>query len=368
VRNVPTAYTDVLAHFRIDGRLVGVLPLGRGHINATYECRWERDGSIARYVLQRINRAVFPKPEAVMENIERVTTHLRRKAAAGCGAAGHRTLRLVPTRQGTSHYVDGDGECWRVYHFVAGARAHELADDPHQVYEAARAYGRFVCALTDLPGPALHETIPGFDDFYARIVRFREVLAADPLGRAADATDEIDFALARATTATGLSALRRQGAVPERVVHLDTKLNNVLLDDDTGEAVCVIDLDTVMPGTLLYDFGDLVRSCAAAAAEDERDLRRVGLALDRFEQLAAGYLHETRAILTPVELAQLVPAARQVTAIQGIRFLTDYLTGDVYYRTERPRHNLERCRNQFALVEDLERKTSTMEETIVRLS
>ncbi|MBV5333097.1 phosphotransferase, partial [bacterium] len=307
------------------------------------------------YVLQRINRDVFKRPDLVMENVARVCDHARfRLLESGVHEADRRALRLVPTTTTTTgdgdgcpdddgggarrppwHVVDDSGEYWRCYHRVPNATGHDVASSTDRARSAAMAYGRFQSLLADLPPPppggerrrSLHETIPGFHDTPRRFEAFRSAIADDVLGRASSASAEIEFALARERDSSVLVDALRRGTIPERVAHNDAKMGNVLLDDDTDAGVCVVDLDTVMPGTVLYDFGDLVRTCTSPAPEDEIDLSRVRMRFEVFEALVDGYLESTRDFLTETERSMMPFSGKLITFEIGLRFLTDYLGG-----------------------------------------
>jgi Ser/Thr protein kinase RdoA (MazF antagonist) len=332
----------VTAAFPLAGPVVSARPHGNGHINSTYVVA----GAARRYVFQKINRHVFRDASALMDNVRRVTAHL---------AARHpRALALVPTHTGEAAHRDAAGEWWRCYDFIEGAHTLDCATDAAQAREAARAFGAFQADLADLPGPRLHETIPHFHDTRRRFAALQAALAADAHGRAATARPEIAFALAREADAGVLLDLLARGELRERVTHNDTKINNVMLDDATGRAAAVIDLDTVMPGLALYDFGDLVRTSASSTVEDDPDPTRMHVQLPLFRALVAGYLESAGNVLNATERAHLGFAGQLMAFEVGIRFLTDYLQGDVYFRVHRPDHNLVRARTQFALVRSLE--------------
>jgi hypothetical protein len=308
-----------------------------------------------RYILQRLNTGIFQDPEGLMANVRNVTGHIHAKLLATHPAeASRRVLTLVRTRDGGSHLDDAELGFWRAYLFIERARTYDVLERPRQAFEAARAFGTFQALLADYDGPRLSETIPFFHHSRRRFEAFRAAVAADPLGRAREAAPAIDFALGREALVDTLLDLQASGAVPERITHNDTKLNNVMLDDATGEGICVLDLDTVMPGLSLYDFGDMVRSACNPAAEDETDLAKVVARADIFEALAAGYLAGTAGALLPVERDHLAVAGQLLTFECGLRFLTDHLQGDTYFRLHRPGQNLDRARNQFALVQSLE--------------
>jgi len=294
-----------------------------------------------------------------MDNIVRVTAHLRTKLA-GSADASRRTLTVIPARaDGRPCVRDPAGNWWRLYLFIEQARTYDVIAHERQAFEAARAFARFQSLLADLPAPRLHETIPAFHNTLSRLDALDAAIQADAFGRKAEVAAEIAFVEARRASCGHLLERHACGDIPERITHNDTKINNVMLDDATGEGVCVIDLDTVMPGLALYDFGDMVRSATASSREDERDLSKVGSRIGMFEALARGYL-EGADFLLPAEREELVFAGPLITLTIGIRFLTDYLAGDVYFRTHRPGQNLDRCRVQFQMVRSMEEQTAAM--------
>jgi aminoglycoside phosphotransferase (APT) family kinase protein len=347
-----------IRQFQIDGELTSITPYGSGHINDTYRAVFDKSGTPASFILQRINTAIFLNPAALMENIERITAHLANKIADDPDRM-RKVLSLIPTRDGRACHVDADGDYWRAYCFIERARAYDAVDSPQQAYQAARAFGQFQQLLADLPAPRLHDTIPGFHNTPKRFAAFERALAADAANRAALAQPEIAFALAHQS----FTGILLNASLPERVTHNDTKINNVLLDDQTGEGLCVIDLDTAMPGLALYDFGDMVRTATSPAIEDERDLSRVTMQFPMFEALLRGYLSSAGSFLTSSEKQHLAAAGKGIAFEQGIRFLTDYLAGDTYYKIRREGHNLDRCRTQFKLVASM----NEQEEEISRL-
>ena len=347
---------SVLERFQIRATFRDARPCGRGHINDTFEVRCLRDGEPVRFAVQRINQHVFHRPAEVMENIERVLDHLAVRVADE-PEASHRALSLIPTHEGRMLLHDGGDSYWRVYDFVEGARTHDRVEGPRQAYEVARAFGWFQAQLADLPAPPLHQTIPGFHDTPARFAALQRAIETDTVNRAAGVRAEIAFALGQEAWIRALI----DAGLPERITHNDTKLNNVMLDDASGEAVCVIDLDTVMPGLVAYDFGDLVRTAANAAAEDERDLANVHMQWPVFEALVRGYLSTAGGFLTKGERALLAFAGKLMTFEVGIRFLTDHLQGDTYFKIHRPEHNLDRARAQFALVRSIAEQEERMQ-------
>jgi len=358
---------EIASHFRFAGDLFQVEPVRSGHINDSYAASFRAPGGgTRRYLLQRINQHVFRSPERLMENIEAITAHLRAKVLSAGGDPDREALTLVRTTdRGVLHQTPG-GDFWRAALFIEGARTYEMAANLEQVCSAGRAFGRFQRMVGDFPAERLHETIPNFHHTPKRLDALLNAARRDVVNRARSVQPEIEFAVERAAGTCILIDLQRAGSLPRRVTHNDTKLNNVLLDDTTGEGICVIDLDTVMPGLSLYDLGDALRSTANTAAEDEPDLSRVALDLEVYECLVAGYLDAAGGLLTPLEI-ELVPlAARLMTLECGIRFLTDHLNGDLYFRVGRPDHNLDRCRTQLQLVRDMEGRRTDMERVIAR--
>lgn len=366
---LPPGLEAACAHFPLQGSLVSGVPHGNGHINDTFAVSCRDGGRSIRYILQRVNHRIFADVPALMENIRRVTEHVARRAADLPPAERRRsqTLTIIPTHAGAAYHRDEAGHYWRCYVFIEQAQTYDLLLDPAQAREAARAFGRFQELLADLPAPRLHETIRDFHHTRRRFDALVQAIATDPHGRAASVAEEIAFARNREPLVDSLLELQRDGRIPERITHNDTKLNNVMLDDATGEGVCVIDLDTVMPGLALYDFGDLVRTATNSAVEDETNLARVTMRLPVFAALTEGYLASARHFLNATELAHLVPSARLLTFEVGLRFLTDFLLGDVYFKTKRPGHNLDRCRCQFALMRNMEAQTGEMERIVRRL-
>jgi Ser/Thr protein kinase RdoA (MazF antagonist) len=341
--------------FAIPGVFLGAKAYGNGHINDTFAAVFDQDGTQVRYILQCINADIFKEPLRLMENVANVTRHIRaRLEAAGAPEVVRRVLTLVDTWSGGSCHVDDAGRVWRCYLFVEGASTYEIIQSPGQAWEAARAFGAFQRHLADYAGPRLFETIPRFHHTRSRFEALRQAVAADRSHRAAGVQDELRFAFSRESLADSLLTLQEAGGIPERITHNDTKLNNILLDDRTGEGICVLDLDTVMPGLSLYDFGDMVRTATNPVAEDERDLARVQVQEPMFEALARGYLEGAGGALLPAEKERLVLAGQLLTYENGLRFLTDHLEGDHYFRIHREGHNLDRCRNQFALLRSLE--------------
>ena len=361
--NLSSDVCDIAGQFQLAGDFLRAEPFGSGHINDTYRFTFAAGGARRRYILQRLNTAVFQNPAAVMENIRRVTAHLGEKMS-GVPDAARRVLTLVPARDGKSFHGDADGNCWRVFPFIERTRAVDVVESPAQAFAAAQAFGQFQKLLADLPAPRLHDTIPDFHHTPKRFTALEQAIAADTAGRAALAKAEIDFALAHKPMASVLLDAK----LPERVTHNDTKFNNVMLDDSTGEGICVIDLDTVMPGLAPYDFGDMVRTTTSPAMEDERDLRKVTMQFPMFEALVRGYMSSAREFLTREEKALLAFSGKLITFEIGTRFLMDYLAGDTYFKVHREGHNLDRCRTQFKLVESIEEQEERMNRLVESLA
>ena len=354
--------------FDIAGRPVKVTPVTTGHIHDTYLVTYVDSDRSTRYIHQRINQRVFRDPPRLMENIERVIRHLRAKLESEHRPDISRHVPgLVRAVDGHPYSLDEDNAYWRTWLHLDGMRSYDTVRSPQVARRAATAFGRFVRLLTDLPGPRLNETVADFHDTPKRYEQLRRAIDVDVCGRVNQAWEEIDFAGDHMAMAYTLVELQAQGALRQGIAHNDTKIGNVLFDAVSNEALCVIDLDTVMPGLLLHDFGDLVRTAASASSEDERQLERVSVRLPVFEALASGYLSETASLFNEQELSLLPFAGKLVSLETGVRFLTDYLQGDRYFKTAYPQHNLERARNQFALVRSIEKQESAMQAVISRL-
>ena len=345
----------ILNHFKLDGAPVSCERYGCGHINVTYLVVTETGH---RYILQKINHNIFKNVPELMENISSVTEFLRKGESDP-----RRVLTLVPTVDGGVYLPWEDGSFWRLYEFVEGSICLQLPETPEDFYQSAVAFGQFQQQLKDFPAATLHETIPNFHNTVDRYRIFHETLAADPMGRAASVQQEIDFVLAREQEAGTLVNLLGEGKLPLRVTHNDTKLNNVMLDAETRTPLCVIDLDTVMPGLSAYDFGDSIRFGAATAAEDETDLSKMEMSLELFRTYTRGFLRACPG-LTELEKEMLPMGAKLMTLEVGLRFLTDYIDGDHYFAVHREGHNLDRCRTQFKLVADMESKWDAMAQIV----
>lgn len=354
-------FEDIIKHFTFEGEFVEANAYGCGHINDTYAAYFKKaDGQAHRYILQRVNHNVFKSPEKLMENIESVTRHLRNKIIDAGGNPERETLNLIPTIEGKSFYKSDEGNYWRGYVFIEDAQTYQVVENLNHFFNAGKAFGQFQKLLSDFPADKLHETIPNFHHTRKRFEAFVEAVDKDVMNRAKDVRTEIEFAEKRSCDTSVIIDLLEQGKLPLRVTHNDTKFNNIMIDDKTGEGICVIDLDTVMPGSSLYDFGDSIRFGANPAAEDEKDLSKVWMELDLFEQFTHGFLESAGQFLTPMELKYLPFGAKLMTFECGIRFLTDYLNGDVYFKVHRDGHNLDRTRTQFKLVADMEKKFDQM--------
>jgi hypothetical protein len=356
---------SVASRFQIYGDFGEAAPYGSGHINDTYAAVFDQAGTAMRYIFQRVNHNVFKDPAGLMGNVERVTAHIRRKLeAAGADQVSRRVLTLVPAHDAKCWYADAEGNHWRCYLFIERARSYDQIETARQAFEAARAFGLFQKQLADLSAPRLHDTIPNFHHTRSRFDALRQAIEQDTCNRAAGVKADIAFALRHEPLVDVLLDLQARGRLPERVTHNDCKLNNVMLDDDTGEGVCVIDLDTVMPGLALYDFGDMCRTATCPTAEDERDLSKVEMRMEMFDALVRGYLSSAGEFLNPVEKDHLVFCASLITFEIGIRFLADHLAGDRYFKVHRPGHSADRARVQFKMVDSFERNEAAMHKVV----
>lgn len=344
--------SDICSKFAIDASIESY---GNGHINETYLC----EGNPG-FILQRINTNIFKKPDEVMENIYNVTEHLKKKIIASGGDPERETLNVVRTKDGKNYYTAEDGSCFRMYKFVTDSVCYEIVENPIQLYHAGKAFGKFQRMLDDFPADKLYETIVDFHNTPDRVRQLKEAIANDAVGRKKNIEKEIEFALEYSKYASVVVDAIASNEIPVRVTHNDTKLNNVLFDANTDEGICVIDLDTVMPGSSLYDFGDALRFGASSALEDETDLDKVWFDLEKFKQFAKGFAGEVADCFTAKEIELLPVSALLLTYECGIRFLADYLNGDTYFKVHRENHNLDRARNQFKLVSDIESKLDEM--------
>ena len=352
----------VAAACALPGAFVAGEPYGTGHINDTYRITVAGPAGPVRFILRRINRLVFPAPELVVANTIQVCRHLEAVYRRRGEADGDRRRQVpVPTRDGAWRHVDPAGDWWCAFRFQEGTVGRDEIGSEQEAWQAARAFGRFLRDTADLPPERMAETIPGFHDGRRRLADLEAAATADACGRVPGAAAELAFVRDHRPIVADVVRLLAAGILPRRVTHNDTKCNNVLLDAATGEGLCVIDLDTVMPGSALFDFGDMVRSFVSAAPEDDPDPERTRLRPGIFAALAAGWLEPLAGVLTAAEREHLLLGARLIILLIGTRFLTDHLRGDVYFKTHRPGHNLDRCRNQFHLLADLEARQADLE-------
>lgn len=357
--------TQIIGHFQFEGSLIHDEPYGNGHINDTYCLNFELENKgKKRYILQRMNHEIFKKPIELMDNIVGVTSWLRKKIVENGGDPQRETLQLVLTDQGTFYYVAEDQSYWRAYNFIEGASSYDQVKNPNDFYESAVSFGNFQRLLADYPADQLHETIVDFHNTVDRFAKFKHAVKEDVCGRAKDVQEEINFVLNREAFTHVLMDLLEKKELPLRVTHNDTKLNNIMIDDKTGKGICVIDLDTVMPGFAVNDFGDSIRFGASTGAEDEIDLSKISCDLSLFELYTKGFLEGCDGKLTDKELEMLPVGAKMMTFECGMRFLTDHLQGDTYFKIHRDNHNLDRCRTQFKLVKDMEEKWGAMNEIV----
>jgi hypothetical protein len=357
-------HPEVVSNFQFEGSYVGAEPIVAGHINDTYRVDYDSNGLVKHYILQRINRYVFANPEGMMRNIQLVTNHISAKILAAGGDAQRETLSLIPTVAENSYLETNEGECWRGYRFIDNARTYDRVEDILQAYHAGAAFGKFLSWLSDFPLHRLIETIPDFHHTRKRFETFVNTVEKDELNLAHTVAAEIAFILQREREASLLVDAYQAGDLLLRITHNDTKLNNVMIDNLTGKDVCVIDLDTVMPGLALYDYGDAIRSITNTAAEDEQELSKIKFDLQVFEAYTRGYLEAVGEVLSAREKELLAISAILMTLECGMRFLTDHLQGDRYFKVMRPGHNLDRCRTQMRMVVEMEEQQEMMQRTI----
>ena len=355
---------QISGQFSVSGDCLEVKPFGNGHINDTYAVTCASEGGVRRYILQKLNSRVFPHPTALMNNFAAVTAYLRPIIKKEGGDPDRECLKVIPTVQGAAYYVDGEGEVWRMTQLIENTDAYLVAESSAMFEDAGRAFGLFIKRLEGFDAASLIEVIPDFHNTVKRYENLEKAVAADKAGRASGVKDLIDFARARKDKTSVIVNALKEGSIPLRVTHNDTKLNNVLIDTATQKAICVIDLDTVMPGSLLYDFGDAIRVGCSTAEEDEKDLSKVNFDRENFVAFTRGFMRGLGDNLTVNEEKLLPTGAILMTFECGMRFLTDYLEGDVYFKTAYPEHNLVRCRTQFKLVEEMEKSLDFMQKTV----
>lgn len=347
---------QAIAAFAYVGKPTSYELHGLGHINDTYAVTCSQGTTNRRYILQRINKDVFTEPVKLVRNIKLVSDYVRESVREAGGDPDRESLTLIPTHDGMDYYLDAQGDYWRSYIFIEDAICYQTAHDSEIFYNSARGFGRFQLLLDGFDAGLLHETIPGFHDTRRRYEQLRHAISSDKHMRVSHVTQELEFALDRASSAAVLMNELENGTLPLRVTHNDTKLNNVMMDSITKQAVCVIDLDTVMPGTSLFDYGDAIRFGASTAEEDEKDLSLVSIDLKLAEAYTRGFLETAGSIMIDKEVELMTWGAKLMTLECGVRFLADYLNGDTYFKTHYAEQNLDRCRTQFKLVEDLENK------------
>jgi hypothetical protein len=365
----PQRLSAIINEFTIVGQPLSAVPFGSGHINDTYLVR--TDGEGPDYLLQRINHVVFKDQDQLMSNILLVTNHLRKKIQQRVPDNPEGSIRTVLTpvvcKNGKWYYREPSGNVWRVYHYIPDSRSYDMVETPRQAREGGRAFGEFQAMLTDLDASLIHEVIPDFHHIGKRLEKLHQAVAADAVGRKADAAAEIAFIARREAAMHRILEMGATGALPRRIIHYDTKFNNVLLDGH-DQVKCVIDLDTVMPGYVAYDFGDAIRTIINSAAEDEADLSKITLNIPLFEAYAQGYFEKAASFLTPEEIDSLLYGAFLLPYMQAVRFLTDYLEGDVYYKTAHAAHNLQRTRAQLKLVSEMEQHEHELKEILATIT
>lgn len=352
---------QIAEKFELEGKLVKIAPHGNGHINDTFLLTYKigKMGCIP-VILQRMNKSVFPCPEQLMENVQNVTTFLHDKIEKNGGDPFRETVNLIPTKEGKSYYQETENNYWRCMVYITDTFSLETVERPEEFYESGLAFGRFQSLLSDYPAETLHETIANFHNTRSRFADFKKAVEADVAGRAGDVKEEIQFVLDREADASFFVDLIEKGELPIRVTHNDTKSNNVMMDNKTGKGICVIDLDTTMPGLAMYDFGDSIRFGASTGAEDEKDLDKISCSMELFDVFTKGFIEGCDGKLTSKEIELLPMGAKIMTYECGMRFLADYLQNDIYFKTSRPEHNLDRARTQFKLVADMEKKWDEM--------
>lgn len=359
--------SNIIDAFPFSGELVEYEATNVGLINSTYILTFSDGNQNFKYIVQKINTNVFRNPDELMSNIMNVTSFLRNKINLSGGNSKRETLTFLYTKDNTPYFRDADGECWRAYVYIGKCYTCDRVDSAVKAYRSGKAFGKFQKMLSDYPAESLFETIPNFHNTPSRYDALKEAIENNRSGRLAEVADEIDFALRREEDASRLVNLAAEGKIPMRVTHNDTKINNLLFDSITNEAFCVIDLDTIMPGLSLYDFGDSIRSGAVSSDENEKDLEKYGLNAELFKSYTEGFLSEAGKALNETEVANLAFSAKLMALECGVRFLTDYLDGDTYFRTEYPEHNLVRCKTQFKLVEDIERQMDELNSCVDEL-
>jgi hypothetical protein len=353
-------FFNICNKFSIYGDFIKAAPFGSGHINSTFKVLYSQAGVVVPYIFQKINVEVFKKPHLLMENVCRVVEHVKNKYSHLSKNVSRRTLTLIPLKEGGYLYEDSSNNFWRAFLCLENMSTYDVIESEEMAYQGARAFGRFQNLLSDLPEPRLHDTIPNFHNTPLRYEAFEKSVQDDVGNRSVEVKKEIDMYMAMKPYASKLINMYNDGLIPERICHNDTKLNNVMLDNETGESKCVIDLDTVMPGLVAYDFGDLVRTGTCFTKEDEVDLSKITVNKGIFRAIASGYLNGTNGFLLKAEKDSLVLGGIVITLEIGLRFLTDYLQNDIYFKIHRSGHNIDRARAQMALVKQLEKNYDQM--------
>lgn len=360
---------EALNAFDFGYPVVGALRYGHGHINDTFCVHTQPENDSCKcFIMQRLNSAIFPHPDQLMENTVSITEYLTKKIIEAGGDPDRETLKVIPTKDGASYYTDSHGNAWRANLFIEDTYCYQISETPELFEASAVAFGNFQKMLDDYPAETLHEIIENFHNTEDRLAKLKAAIKADVKDRVSECSEEISFVLAREADCSVLVQAQKDGLLPLRVTHNDTKLNNVLIDKKTGKGICIIDLDTTMPGLALNDFGDSIRFGANHSAEDEKDLSKVNFDIELFEAYTRGFLKGADGILTDNELKYLPWGAKILTLECGIRFLTDYLAGDTYFRIHYPEQNLDRCRTQFKLVKDMEEQFEAMHDIVKKYS
>ncbi len=363
---VDTSKFMIATHFKIEGNPIKIEPFGSGHINDTYKV--QTDAGSHDYLLQRINNNVFKNVEQLMQNVKRVTAHLWKKLIAmNVPEPEKSVLTLIPTVDDKLFFKDENDNYWRVFNLIDQTKSYDIVENIQQAAEGGRAFGRFQAMLSDLDTTLIHESIPNFCHIGSRLINFHKSLDANVAKRKDKVAREIDFVLTREDRMNTILDMAERGEISLRITHNDTKFNNVLLDKN-DRAQCVIDLDTVMPGYIAYDFGDAIRTIINKAAEDEADLNKIVLNIPLFEAYTKGYFEEACEFLTPKEVESLIEGVLLFPYMQAVRFLTDYLDGDTYYKIHHPEHNLQRTRAQIKLVEEIEKHVDELKSIIKKIA
>lgn len=361
-------FKNIVKNFKFKGKFIDAKSHTCGHINDTFILTFENNQEIVRYILQRINTNIFKNPDELMENIKNVTEHIKSKIIKENGNPLRETLNIIETIDNKNYYLSSDGDYFRAFVYITDAKTYQIVEEPIHMYKCGKALGKFQQQLSDFKVEKLYETIIDFHNTKKRYEAFLEVVNLDPLNRVNLVKEEIKFVLDRADDCEILVDMIEKGKIPLRVTHNDTKFNNIMIDEKTDEAIAVIDLDTVMPGLIAYDFGDSIRSGATTALEDEIDLSKVNFDINLYEEFVKGFLEETKDSLTNLEKEYLPFGAKLMTFECGMRFLMDYINGDVYFKIQRENHNLDRARNQFKLVKDMEDSMDKMKDIVLKYS